>query len=139
MITSLVAFLQKPGDVLLSQHLAAAMRSTGRCLAQTVFTLLCLPYEAFFSMDAIARTTWRMLLTDKRLLEWNPSGDSDRNSRTDLTGSFRTMWVSPVIAIAARDNTYEAMMANIKEIKARGAPVIALVGCTSLGQTSTHR
>lgn len=32
----------------------------------------------------------------------------------------------PVIAIVAQDNTYEAMLTSIKEIKARGAPVIAL-------------
>jgi glucosamine--fructose-6-phosphate aminotransferase (isomerizing) len=32
----------------------------------------------------------------------------------------------PVIAIAARDNTYETLIANIKEIKARESPVIAL-------------
>ncbi|MFC1967893.1 glutamine--fructose-6-phosphate transaminase (isomerizing) [Chloroflexota bacterium] len=33
---------------------------------------------------------------------------------------------TPVIAIATRDNTYETLLANIKEIKAREAPVIAL-------------
>ena len=33
---------------------------------------------------------------------------------------------TPVIAIVARDATYEAMITNIKEIKARGAPVIAV-------------
>ena len=32
----------------------------------------------------------------------------------------------PVIAIVAQDNTYGAMLTNIKEVKARGAPVIAL-------------
>ena len=33
---------------------------------------------------------------------------------------------TPVIAIAAMDNTYETLLANIKEIKARESPVIAL-------------
>ncbi len=33
---------------------------------------------------------------------------------------------TPVIAIVAKDNTYEAMLTNIKEIKARGSPLIAL-------------
>jgi glucosamine--fructose-6-phosphate aminotransferase (isomerizing) len=33
---------------------------------------------------------------------------------------------TPVIAIAAKDNTYEAMLTNIKEIKARGSPLMAL-------------
>ena len=33
---------------------------------------------------------------------------------------------APVIAIMARDNTYEAMLTNVKEIKARGSYLIAL-------------
>jgi len=92
---------QKPGDVLLRQHLSAAVRSAGRHSAQAAFTLACLPYEACFSLDAIGRTVGRMLLTHRRLLEWNPSGNSDRQSRTDLAVSWRTMWIAPVLAIAA--------------------------------------
>jgi glucosamine--fructose-6-phosphate aminotransferase (isomerizing) len=34
---------------------------------------------------------------------------------------------TPVVAVIARDNTYDAMLTNIKEIKARRSPVIALV------------
>ena len=33
---------------------------------------------------------------------------------------------SPVIAIVTRDNTYDAMLTNIKEVKARKSPVIAI-------------
>jgi glucosamine--fructose-6-phosphate aminotransferase (isomerizing) len=33
---------------------------------------------------------------------------------------------TPVIALAGRDNTYETLLANIKEIKARESPVIAV-------------
>ena len=33
---------------------------------------------------------------------------------------------TPVIAIAVRDNTYDTLLANIKEIKARESPVIAI-------------
>jgi glucosamine--fructose-6-phosphate aminotransferase (isomerizing) len=33
---------------------------------------------------------------------------------------------TPIIAIAVQDNTYEAILTNIKEIKARRSPVIAL-------------
>ena len=35
---------------------------------------------------------------------------------------------TPVVAIVAQDNTYEAMLTNIKEVKARGSPVVALAG-----------
>lgn len=101
LIASMMDLFQKPGDVLLRQHLVAAMRSAGRHFAQAAFTLACLPYEALFSLDAIVRTAGRMLVTHKRLLEWSPSSDLDRESRTDLAAFCRMMWIAPVIATAA--------------------------------------
>jgi cyclic beta-1,2-glucan synthetase len=100
-MASILALFQKSGDVLLRQHLAATVRSAGRRSAQAVFMFVCLPYEAFFSLGAIGRTAGRMLLTHRRLLEWNPSGSADRQSRTDLAASWRTMWIAPALAIAA--------------------------------------
>ena len=104
-ISSVLDLLKKPGDVLVGQHLSATGRSFARRIVQVVFTLACLPYEAFFSLDAIVRTTWRMLVTHKRLLEWSPSGGPDRNSRNSriggLAGVCRTMWFAPFLAVAA--------------------------------------
>ena len=100
LIISILEMLQKPIEVLVGQHLAAAVRSAGRRLAQAVLTLVCLPYETFFSLDAIVRTTVRMLVTRRRLLEWSPSGDPDPN-RTDLAAYCRTMWIAPFIALVA--------------------------------------
>ena len=97
-MASTLDLFQKPGDILLRQHLAAALSSAGRHSAQAAFTLACLPYEAFFSLDAILRSAWR-LITRKRLLEWNPSGESNGYRRTDLAASCRTMWIAPVIAM----------------------------------------
>ncbi|MCG6535442.1 MAG: cyclic beta 1-2 glucan synthetase, partial [Syntrophales bacterium LBB04] len=62
------------------------------------FTLVCLPYEAFFSLDAIVRTVWRMLITHKRLLEWSTSEARYGNDRTDLGSFCRSMWIAPVLA-----------------------------------------
>ena len=62
---------------------------------------MCLPYEAFFSLDAIIRTGVRILITHKRLLEWNPSGDRERPGRSNLVASFQAMWIAPLIALAA--------------------------------------
>ena len=47
--------LKKPFDVTLGQHLAVPVRSARRYLVQAAFTLVCLPYEAFFSLDAMIR------------------------------------------------------------------------------------
>jgi cellobiose phosphorylase len=98
-IISILDVLKKPSDMLLHQHLASAVRSAGMNLAQAVFTLITLPYEAFYNQDAIIRTVWRMLISHKKLLAWNPSNVKGRKSRINLPGSYRTMWISPVIAI----------------------------------------
>ncbi len=104
-----VDLLRKPDEVLPRQHLAAAASVAGRHAAQMVLTLAFLPYEATVNLDAIARTAWRKLITQRRLLEWNPSaGDEpDRRrfdnttSRAELTTSLRSMWIAPVIATTA--------------------------------------
>ena len=100
LLVSIMELFDKPDDMLLRQHLATAVHSAGRRFAQAVFELVCLPYEAFFSLDAIVRTAWRLLVTHQRLLEWNPYSDRERLSHTGLVASFRTMWIAPVIASA---------------------------------------
>ena len=101
---AIIDLFRKSKEVLLRQHLADVARSVSRCFMQVAFELACLPYEAYFSLGAIVRTTWRMTVTHRQLLEWNPSGESDRNpllsGRSDLATSFRVMWVGPAIATA---------------------------------------
>lgn len=99
---ALLDMLRKPDEVLLRQHFAAIARSLSRHGQQVAFELACLPHEAFFSLDAIARTTWRMLFSRQHLLEWNPSSEVDRElsrrDRNTLAASFRSMWSGPLIA-----------------------------------------
>ncbi|RUQ40688.1 MAG: cyclic beta 1-2 glucan synthetase, partial [Candidatus Competibacteraceae bacterium] len=66
LVTSLLNLLRKPGDVRWSQHFAAAARSVGRHMEQAAFAIICLPYEAFFSVDALVRTLWRMRISHQR-------------------------------------------------------------------------
>jgi cellobiose phosphorylase len=101
LLASALEMFRKPADALLRQHLAAEAGSAGRRFAQAAFTLACLPYEAFFGLDAVVRTAGRMLFTHKRLLEWHPSGNPDRNRGEGLAAFCRSMWIAPVIAAAA--------------------------------------
>ncbi|MFB1487512.1 MULTISPECIES: GH36-type glycosyl hydrolase domain-containing protein [unclassified Thiocapsa] len=97
-LTALLDGLQKPGDVRWLDHLAAALRAALRQLAQALFTVACLPYEGYFSLDAMVRTLWRMRVTHRRLLEWTSSCDLDR-SRRDIVAFHRRMWIAPVLAL----------------------------------------
>ncbi|MGI9102583.1 MAG: GH36-type glycosyl hydrolase domain-containing protein [Terriglobales bacterium] len=100
-LISALDVLHKPGDVHLGQHLAAAAHSAGRHFAQAAFTLVCLPYEAFFTLDAIFRTAGRMWFTRRRRLQWNPSSAHDVGNRTNLASVSRTMWFAPVLSMVA--------------------------------------
>ena len=100
-LAGILDLCQKPEDVLLRQHVAAARRTAVRHVIQAVLTVACLPYEAFFSLDAIVRTAWRMVVTHTRLLEWNPSSDQGRDRRTNLVAFCRMMWIGPVLALTA--------------------------------------
>ncbi|MEO6697308.1 MAG: cyclic beta 1-2 glucan synthetase, partial [Gammaproteobacteria bacterium] len=100
-IASVLELFHKPREVLLSQHFASSFDTATQRLVQAAFTLACLPYEACLNLDAIVRTVGRMLFTHRRLLEWNPSGDAARESRTDFAAGLRAMWIAPLIAIAA--------------------------------------
>ena len=97
--------VDKPADVRFRQHLAAVESAARRHAWQALLALAFLPYEAFFCLDAIVRTVGRMLFTHRRLLEWNPSSDVEREleqgERTNLLASYRVMGIAPAIAAAA--------------------------------------
>ncbi|MFA5353966.1 MAG: hypothetical protein WC291_07040, partial [Thermodesulfovibrionales bacterium] len=103
LISSVLDLLRKPADLLFSQHFAVVRQSFSMRFVQVLFALVCLPYEAFFSLDAIVRTTWRMLITHRLLLEWTPSGSRDRNGRHSFAGGLkgvcRTMWFAPALSV----------------------------------------
>ena len=99
LIISAVYLFQKPEEVLLRQHLKAAGQSAVSQLFQVAFMLVSLPYEAFYSVVAISRTCWRLIISKKRLLEWNSRAKAENQSWFKLIESFRTIWISPVIAI----------------------------------------
>ncbi|MES2208376.1 MAG: glucoamylase family protein [Pseudomonadota bacterium] len=90
----------KPKDVLIRQHLLATMRSTRKHFSHTLLTLAFLPHDAFFSLDAILRTVWRMLISRKQLLEWVPSSEANKSTSNQLHYSFRMMWSALAVAIA---------------------------------------
>ena len=99
LVNALYDVLRKPEDTLWSQHVPASLRHSGLQFAHALLTLLFLPYEAFVSLDAIARTAWRLLVSKRRLLEWRASALS--RSGISLASNWRTMWMGPVLAVAA--------------------------------------
>jgi cyclic beta-1,2-glucan synthetase len=100
LLSAFVNTVNKPTDLTWAMHLRGAAGACGRQLGQTFLALAFLPYDAFISLDAIGRTLLRLLLTHKRLLEWQTSSESEQTKRADLTGFYVTMWISPAAVLA---------------------------------------
>jgi len=101
LLAAVVNVFRKGADLPWGMHLRAVAGSCGRQFAQIFLTLAFLPYDAFISLDAIGRTLLRLLVTRKRLLEWQTSSDAERTTRSDLAGFYATMWIEPAVALAA--------------------------------------
>ncbi|HAE38351.1 MAG TPA: cyclic beta 1-2 glucan synthetase, partial [Candidatus Riflebacteria bacterium] len=98
LLASVFDLFRKPKEVLIRQHILYSLRDSGLSLTQLLLTVVCLPYEAFLSFDAVARTFWRLNVSHKLTLEWNASGGIDKT--TGLSGSLRTMWFAPCFSLA---------------------------------------
>ncbi len=114
--------LKKPDDVLLSNHLQTLLHSTSNIITQTFFSLICIPNEAFVSLLAIARTVWRMLISHKKLLQWDPSTNSENQNKNKLADAYRSMAISPILTVTL--TTYLCIYSPLKLIIAE--PILFL-------------
>ncbi len=89
---------RRPGELPLTHHIRLVTQSITRQILQQGFTLACLPYEAFMSLEAIGRTATRLLVTGERLLEWRTARDAQRTATASVFGFYVTMWMSPLVA-----------------------------------------
>jgi cyclic beta-1,2-glucan synthetase len=101
LLSVLAELMSKPKEWPMGMHFRGVANSFARQASQIALTLVFLPYDAFVSLDAIGRTLGRVLFTHKRLLEWQTSHEREHSARTDLAGFYRTMWITPFVALVA--------------------------------------
>ncbi|MHC9086600.1 GH36-type glycosyl hydrolase domain-containing protein [Luteimonas sp. RIT-PG2_3] len=101
MVPALRELFAAPLDVPLETHLLQTGKSALRQLLRAAVTLACLPYEASISLAAIARTLWRLLVSRRHLLQWNPSSEIERSLGSGVGAELRGMLASPLFALAA--------------------------------------
>ena len=92
-----VHLADKPHDMLWRQHLANWWRDARAALGHAVLDTAFLPHQAWYSLDAVLRTGWRMLVSRRKLLQWR----STRlvRSSTDMESNWRSMWFAPALAV----------------------------------------
>ncbi len=113
---------RRPTDVLRRRHAREVATTLGRQLVREAFALACLPYDAYISAVAILRTTWRVVLTHRKLLEWRTAADAQRSARTHVAGTYLSMWVAPASAAAV---TFGLLLVDRRALPF-AAPVLAL-------------
>lgn len=90
--------IHKPDDVVFRQHFFYVLRSLKDNLAQRCIDLVCLPFESFNNLHAIFITNWRIYITGRKLLQWNPSGQSKFVNSPGKNVAI--MWMGPLVSVA---------------------------------------
>ena len=106
------------------RHGLAGVRAPGA--ARGVLRSPTLPYDAYISLEAIARTASRVLVTRRKLLEWRTASDAQRAARTATCpastprcGSCRR-WRPPLAVLTLA-------IASARDVLPVAAPVVAHV------------
>ncbi len=99
-LATLFNLIHKPDALPGTMHLRGVIEAAARQLGQVFLALTFLPYDAYFSLDAIGKTLLRLTITRRRLLEWQTSSESERKARTDLNSFYKKMWVAPFVSMA---------------------------------------
>jgi len=94
------ALLALPGRAGLAAWLRQIARVAGRSLAGWLFAFATLPYEAVWSVEAAARSGWRLLFSHRLQLEWMTAADAERAARTDPSGLFAATWPGWFLGLA---------------------------------------
>ena len=70
-----------------------------RTFWQALLMVVFLPHRAWLMADAIARTLFRLVITRRRLLEWETAAATEQRLRGSRWSMLATMWMSPVLAL----------------------------------------
>ncbi len=95
------AVFARPTSATWVSYLKGVVRDFRRNLLQTGVTITFLAASALYTVDAIARALWRMLVTRRRMLEWETAHDVERRSSASLAAHWRAMWPSAAWAFIA--------------------------------------
>nr|MDQ3016341.1 cyclic beta 1-2 glucan synthetase [Bacteroidota bacterium] len=90
--------LNKSKDIEWANHVTAAVEALINSVLQHIWTIISLPYETHVNLDAISRTLWRMYISKKNLLQWDPFGAT--SGLKSLPSHITKMWIGSAGGIA---------------------------------------
>jgi cellobiose phosphorylase len=90
---------EKPKDVHVLPHIVMSFQYTLQHLLLQLFLLLTIPYEAFVYAHAIWITNWRLIVSHRHLLQWNPSQNLIGTKNKNLFQTYLVMWFPVLLAV----------------------------------------
>jgi cellobiose phosphorylase len=75
------------------------LSGTFKSFEQVILIVSFIPYQAFLMLHAISITLFRVIISKKKLLEWQPADFVEKNSRNDFLSYLKRMWISPVMGM----------------------------------------
>ncbi|HTL05800.1 MAG TPA: hypothetical protein VL241_08645, partial [Gemmatimonadales bacterium] len=96
-VAVLLAVVRPPRDKSWRAYYRAVGQDALVSAKQVGLAIAFLPHQAWVSADAILRTLWRLLMSRRRLLEWQTASRAERTS----AGTTQEMWRAMGPAVAA--------------------------------------
>ncbi|MCC7003361.1 MAG: hypothetical protein IT357_14485, partial [Gemmatimonadaceae bacterium] len=94
-----IALVAPSRDKSLRVYYAAVWRDAITSVQQLTLAVVFLPQQAWLAADAITRTLWRLAVSRRHLLEWQPAALAEQTTRRSLSRAWRTMWPAVVVPI----------------------------------------
>lgn len=86
--------LTHPRGIPWSSHFWSVLGDVRTNTLQVLLVIVVLAHQAYSNTDAVIRTLYRKLISDKALLEWKTAAQSERDHPHTQASFLRSMWVS---------------------------------------------
>ena len=94
------SFFARRKPARLRRVLANLWREFVKDVTRALLTLILLPHQAQQMCDAIVRALWRMLVSKRKLLEWETAADVESRIGDDMAGYVRRLGPASAVAVA---------------------------------------
>lgn len=91
--------VEKPSGLLSWRYWKISAEESFFKFVLNVYDLICLPYQAYYTTDAILRAWWRIFVTRRKLLEWVPFGSNTHSKPKNYISAYAYLWTGPVLSI----------------------------------------
>lgn len=91
-------FRKRPAPARIKRHMYGSFGMKAS-IHQSILSFLFLPYQASMNLNAIIITLFRVVVSQKNMLEWVASADAERALSNDLTSYIRNMISGQLLAI----------------------------------------